>query len=55
MNIDVLLTSTLDNYVPGMVGSNILNYAKVTNIIKNSETEKVEGVEFEDTITGKKY
>jgi hypothetical protein len=29
MNMDILLTGTIDNYIPGMQGGNIINYAEV--------------------------
>lgn len=55
MTIDLLLTGTIDNYIPNMKGGNLLNYAKVVGLLKNPETKEIEGVEFEDTLTGKTY
>eukprot|EP00335_Anophryoides_haemophila_P000191 CAMPEP_0204821282 /NCGR_PEP_ID=MMETSP1018-20131115/6692_1 /ASSEMBLY_ACC=CAM_ASM_000518 /TAXON_ID=46462 /ORGANISM="Anophryoides haemophila, Strain AH6" /LENGTH=53 /DNA_ID=CAMNT_0051925429 /DNA_START=39 /DNA_END=200 /DNA_ORIENTATION=+ len=52
MNIDLLLTATIDDYIPNMKGGNILNYAEVTDLLKNSENNEIEGVEFKDTETG---
>lgn len=55
MNIDLLLTGTIDNYIPKMKGGNILNYAEVSGLIKNPLNQNVEGVEFVDKLTGKTH
>jgi len=52
MNLDILLTATIDNYREGMVGGNLLNYAHVNQILKN-DRGKVSGVSFIDTIQNK--
>lgn len=38
MTMDLLLTGTIDDYVPKMKGGNLLNYSKVIDLIKNPET-----------------
>jgi hypothetical protein len=35
--LDTILTSTIDNYIPGMKGANILNYTKFVEFIKNKK------------------
>lgn len=35
MNIDLALTATIPEYIPGMNGGNALNYAQVTDILKD--------------------
>ena len=42
MAIDLLITSTVENYTKDFKPSNILNYAEVTNFTK--ENEKITGV-----------
>lgn len=43
MNMDVILTSTLDGYLKNrnMVPSNVLNHATFTNFIKDEKTGKI--------------
>jgi len=33
--LDTILTATLDGYVPGMKGANVLNYTKFVDFIKD--------------------
>ena len=54
MNLDILLTGTIDNYREGMLGGNLLNYAYVGGILKNDKG-KVNGVSFVDKTTNKPY
>jgi len=35
--LDTILTSTIDDYVPGMVGANILNYTKFVDFINDNK------------------
>lgn len=35
MNLNVLLTSTIEKYVPGQKGANIANYTEFVDYIKN--------------------
>lgn len=35
MNLDILITGTIDNYAEGMKGGNILNYAVVDDLLKD--------------------
>jgi hypothetical protein len=45
--LDTILTSTIDNYIPGMKGANILNYTKFVEFIKD-KSGKIEGALIED-------
>jgi glycerol-3-phosphate dehydrogenase len=51
--METLLTSTVDNYKPGMKGANVLNYATFENFIKDSNG-KIVGIEFYDKVRQKK-
>jgi len=37
MNLNTLLTSTIDEYIPGMKGSTIANYVEFKNFIKDDQ------------------
>lgn len=50
--LDILLTATVDNYVEGMKGANILNYASFKEFVKDSEGN-ITGAIVEDRLTGK--
>jgi glycerol-3-phosphate dehydrogenase len=49
MNMAALLTSTVDEYVPGQKGSNIANYVEFVDFIKNSDG-KIEGAVLNDLV-----
>ena len=51
--LDTILTSTIDNYIPGMKGANILNYTKFLNFIKKDS--KITAISLLDEITNKTY
>jgi len=51
--LDTLLTSTIDNYMPGMKGSSILNYCKFQEFTKDPETNRITGGVIVDRFTGK--
>ncbi len=51
MNMDILLTGTLNEYNKGFKGGNILNYAEVVEILKDDFPKStVKGVVFKDKI-----
>ena len=54
MNMDLILTSTVDNYVPGMKGSNVVNYTEVKSLLKD-EKGAIIGVQVIDKLTKKEY
>ncbi|EKX73189.1 glycerol-3-phosphate dehydrogenase, putative [Theileria equi strain WA] len=53
-NVLMALTSTIDEYVPGQVGSTIGNYLKVEELLKDS-TGKVNGALVCDVLTGETF
>lgn len=54
MNMDTILTSTLDNYKPNFVGANILNYTKFIDFIKDS-TGHITGAKLLDKTTNEEF
>ena len=54
MNMDTILTSTVENYQKGFQNSNAINYMKFENFIKD-ENGKIIGAEVYDKITEKRY
>jgi glycerol-3-phosphate dehydrogenase len=50
--METMLTSTQASYIPGMKGSNILNYARFDGFVKDS-SGKIVGVEFFDKVNQK--
>jgi glycerol-3-phosphate dehydrogenase len=52
--LDNILTATLDEYIPGMKGANILNYTAFKNFTKNG-LGKINGVILQDQITKKEF
>lgn len=54
MNMDTILTSTINNYQKGFQGSNVLNYMRFENFIKD-ENGKIIGAELYDRINEKTY
>lgn len=53
-NILMALTSTIDEYVPGQVGSTIGNYLRVEELLKD-EAGKVNGALVRDALTGETF
>ncbi|EAR93558.2 FAD-dependent oxidoreductase (macronuclear) [Tetrahymena thermophila SB210] len=53
MNLDILLTGTQHNYNENFQEGNILNYAEVTQLIKDQKTGENKGIVFKDKINGK--
>ncbi|SBS83102.1 FAD-dependent glycerol-3-phosphate dehydrogenase, putative [Plasmodium ovale curtisi] len=53
MNINLVLTSAIDNYVPGQIGATICNHMEVTNFIKDDSNLKIVGVRALDKINNK--
>lgn len=54
MNLNTLFTSTIDNFIPGMKGSNLANYTEFVDFMKN-ENGKITGAKLKDGITGKEF
>ena len=52
LNINTILTSTLHGFNEGMIGSNLINYAKVESLLKNQKG-RIEGVKFTDKLSNK--
>uniref|UniRef100_A0A8C9H5F0 Glycerol-3-phosphate dehydrogenase n=1 Tax=Piliocolobus tephrosceles TaxID=591936 RepID=A0A8C9H5F0_9PRIM len=53
MNLYIILTSAIDNYVPGQVGATVCNYTEVVEFIKDEDTKNVIGVKAIDKINNK--
>ncbi|VWU52599.1 FAD-dependent glycerol-3-phosphate dehydrogenase, putative [Hepatocystis sp. ex Piliocolobus tephrosceles] len=53
MNLFIILTSAIDNYVPGQVGATVCNYTEVVDFIKDEDTKNVIGVKAIDKINNK--
>ncbi|ANQ07618.1 Glycerol-3-phosphate dehydrogenase [Plasmodium coatneyi] len=51
MNLNLILTSTMENYVPGQVGSTVCNYMEVVGFIKDDDGKKITGVRAVDRIS----
>lgn len=54
MNLITLLTSTINQYVPGMKGSNIANYVEFVDYVKSAEG-KIEGAVLYDNLKKKQF
>eukprot|EP00347_Sterkiella_histriomuscorum_P017566 403348844 len=54
MNLNTLLTSTVNQYIPGMKGANIANYTEFVDYIKN-EHGKIVGAVLQDNLTKKQF
>ena len=54
MNLNTLLTSTIEGYNPGMKGSNLANYTEFIDFKKNEEG-KIIGAKLKDLISGKEF
>ena len=52
MNLNALLTSSIDNYIPGMKGATLANYVKFIDFIKDENSGKIIGAKLLDTISG---
>lgn len=52
MNLNAILTSTVNQYVPGMKGANIANYTEFVDYIKNADG-KIEGAVLYDSLSKK--
>lgn len=55
MCLDTLLTSTIDEYIPGMKGSNIINYCKFKEFTKDPKTGHITGGTIIDKFSGVEY
>ncbi len=54
MNMDTILTSTIDNYSKDFVGANILNYTKFISFIKD-KTGQIIGAKLLDKTTNEEF
>ncbi len=54
MNLNTLLTATIDKYIPGMKGANMANYTEFVDFIKNSDG-KIEGAIVYDSLKKKQF
>jgi len=52
MNLNALLTASIDKYIPGMKGANLVNYTEFVDFIKDSEGNIV-GAVLNDTLKKK--
>lgn len=50
MNLNLVLTSAIDNYIPGQVGATICNHMEAIGFIKDENTHKIIGVKAYDKI-----
>jgi glycerol-3-phosphate dehydrogenase len=50
MNLHAFLTSSIENYIPGMRGSILLNHFEVLSLIKD-DTGKLIGAQLKDLLT----
>lgn len=55
MNMNALLTSSVDNYIIGMQGATLANYTEFVDFIKNESTGKIEGAILFDKLKKKEY
>lgn len=53
MNLNLVLTSAIDNYVPGQVGATICNHMEVISFIMDENNKKIIGVRALDKINNK--
>uniref|UniRef100_A0A3B0MZS3 glycerol-3-phosphate dehydrogenase n=1 Tax=Theileria annulata TaxID=5874 RepID=A0A3B0MZS3_THEAN len=54
-NLMMALTSTVNNYVPGQKGSTVCNYVKVKKILRDPDTNTVNGAVVEDVLSGEEF
>jgi glycerol-3-phosphate dehydrogenase len=54
MNLHALLTSSVDAYIPGMKGANLVNYVEVVDLVKGKDG-KIEGAVLIDKLTKKEF
>lgn len=54
MNINCLLTSSIDKFIPGMQGASIGNYVEFLDFVKD-ENGKIIGAKAKDTLTNKEF
>lgn len=52
MNLNTLLTASIDKYIPGMKGANMANYCEFVDFIKD-ENGKIEGAVVYDLLKKK--
>ena len=55
MDIDLLLTSTIDNYQPNFSSGNLLNYARVNSLSKDPQTQQLNGLTYVDKLSNKTH
>jgi glycerol-3-phosphate dehydrogenase len=55
MNLNCLLSSTVDHLVVGMKGVTMANYVEFRSFIKDPKTNKITGVEVYDKLSKKKF
>ncbi|GAW80754.1 FAD-dependent glycerol-3-phosphate dehydrogenase [Plasmodium gonderi] len=53
MNLNLILTSAMDDYIPGQVGSTVCNHMEVIGFLKDEENKKIIGVRALDKINNK--
>ena len=54
LNVNALLTASINDYIPGMKGATLANYVEFKDFIKNS-SGKIEGAILFDKIKKKEY
>ena len=54
MNLNTLLTSSIEGYIPGMKGSNLANYTEFLDFLKDDQG-KIVGAKVKDQISGKEF
>lgn len=54
MNINSLLTASIDKFIPGMKGATLANYVEFKDFIKNEEG-KITGAKLHDQVSGKEF
>ena len=55
MNLQSLLTASIDNFIPGMKGATLANYVELKELLKNKETGRIQGVKVKDTLSNKEF
>ncbi|SCO67057.1 FAD-dependent glycerol-3-phosphate dehydrogenase, putative [Plasmodium vivax] len=53
MNLNLILTSAMENYVPGQVGATVCNHVEVVGFLKDDDGRKIVGVRAVDRISNK--
>ena len=54
MNVNSLLTSTIDQYIPGMKGAKLANYVELISLVKDTEGN-ITGAKVMDRIANKEF